>query len=82
MLKIINCNNENYRNKLKKYIDNDAKNTLNRVKLVSTIIKEIREGGDKSLLNLTKKYDRNNIKNIKVLASSEEIHSKFLEKIN
>ena len=26
MLKIINCNNENYRNKLKKYLDSDGKN--------------------------------------------------------
>ena len=25
MLKIINCNNENYRNKLKKYLDSDEK---------------------------------------------------------
>ena len=43
MLKIINCNNENYRNKLKKYLDSDEKNTLNRVKLVSTIINEIKK---------------------------------------
>ena len=40
MLKIINCNNENYRNKLKKYLDSDGKNTSNRVKLVSKIINE------------------------------------------
>ena len=27
MLKIINCNNENYRNKLKRYLDSNEKNT-------------------------------------------------------
>ena len=71
MLKIINCNNENYRNKLKKYLDSDGKNISNRVKLVSKIIKKIREGGDKSLLNLTKKYDKNNIINIKEIEVSK-----------
>ena len=71
MLKIINCNNENYRNKLKKYLDSDGKNISNRVKLVSKIIKKIREGGDKSLLSLTKKYDKNNIINIKEIQVSK-----------
>ena len=71
MLKIINCNNENYRNKLKKYLDSDEINTSNRIKLVSKIINEVKEGGDKSLLNLTKKYDKNNIKNIKEIEVSK-----------
>ena len=71
MLKIINCNNENYINKLKRYLDSNEINTANRIKKVSKIIKEVKEGGDKSLLNFTKKYDKNNIKNIKEIEVSK-----------
>ena len=65
MLKVINCNNENYKKKLFKYLQSDVLNSETRVQLVSKIIREIKRGKDKSLINLTKKYDNNDFKNIK-----------------
>ena len=65
MLKVINCNNENYEKKIKKYLESDVLNSESRVKLVRKIIKEVKKGGDKSLINFTNKYDNNNFKNIK-----------------
>ena len=65
MLKLVNCNNENYKKKLKKYIENDVLNSETRTELVRKIIVEVRKGGDKSLIALTKKYDKNNFKNIR-----------------
>ena len=59
MLKIINCNNENYRNKLKKYLDSDGKNISNRVKLVSKII--ITETNNKILASAAPKGQLNAI---------------------
>ena len=75
MLKLVNCNNENYKKKLKKYIENDVLNSETRTELVRKIIAEVRKGGDKSLIALTKKYDKNNFKNIKEI----EVSNKELE---
>ena len=55
MLKLINCNNENYRMKLKKYLEGDVLKSVTRVRLVNKIISEVKKGGDKSLMNFTKK---------------------------
>lgn len=70
MLKVINCNNENYRKKLTQYLENDVLNSETRVKIVRKIIKEVKVGGDKSLINLTRKHDKNNFKNIKEIQVS------------
>lgn len=75
MLKLVDCNNDNYKNKLKKYLENDVLNSTTRSNLVRKIIMEVKQGGDKSLINLTKKYDKNNFKNIKEL----EVSNKDLE---
>ena len=42
MLKIINCNNENYRNKLKKYLDTNEKISQIDFNSVSKIIKNVK----------------------------------------
>ena len=58
MLKLVDCNNDNYKNKLKKYLESDVLNSTTRSNLVRKIISEVKKGGDKSLINLTKKYDK------------------------
>ena len=47
MLKLVNCNNENYKKKLKKYLESDVLNSETRAGLVRKIIGEVRKGGDK-----------------------------------
>ncbi len=78
MLKVINCNNENYEKKIKKYLESDVLNSESRVKLVRKIIKEVKQGGDKSLISLTNKYDKNNFKNIKEMEVSNNELTKSL----
>ena len=48
--KIINCNNENYRKKLKKYLENDVLKADKVEKLVRKIIKEVKRAEIKALL--------------------------------
>ena len=59
--------------KLKKYLENDVLNSETRTELVRKIISEVKKGGDKSLINLTKKYDKNNFKNIKEIEVSNNV---------
>ena len=40
MLKLVNCNNDNYKNKLKKYLENDVLNSTTRSNLVRKLIME------------------------------------------
>ena len=77
MLKVINCNNENYE-KNKKYLESDVLNSESKVKIVRKIIKEVKKGGDKSLINFTNKYDKNNFKNIKEMEVSNNELTKSL----
>ena len=76
MLKIISCNNLNYREKLKKYLENDILKADKVTSSVKKIIAEVKKGGDRSLLSLTNKYENNNFKNIKDLeVSKSEINN-------
>ena len=70
MLKVVNCNNQSYKIKLQSLLKNDVLNSITRTKLVRKIIVEVRIGGDKKLINLTRKYDRNEFKTIKDLEVS------------
>ena len=70
MLKVVNCNNQSYKIKLQSLLKNDVLNSITRTKLVRKIIEEVRIGGDKKLINLTRKYDRNEFKTIKDLEVS------------
>ena len=70
MLKVVNCNNQSYKIKLQSLLKNDVMNSITRTKLVRKIIEEVRTGGDKKLINLTRKYDRNEFKEIKELEVS------------
>ena len=56
--------------KIKKYLESDVLNSESKVKIVRKIIKEVKKGGDKSLINFTNKYDKNNFKNIKEMEVS------------
>ena len=76
MLKIISCNNLDYREKLKKYLENDILKADKVSNSVKKIIAEVKKGGDRSLLSLTNKYEKNNFKNIKDLeVSKSEINN-------
>ncbi|MEC8099858.1 MAG: histidinol dehydrogenase [Pseudomonadota bacterium] len=78
MLKKISCNKENYRKVLKKFLEKDELKSKNRISLVRKIIEDVKKNGDKALVKLTKKYDRNNFEKIgDVLVSERSIDKSF-----
>ena len=72
MLKVVSCNTQNYKKKLKKYLEKDILRSTSRIDTVRKIINEVQKGGDRELLNLTNKYDDNNFKNIKEIEVSKK----------
>ena len=64
MLRIVSCDNESYKNKLRKYLENTVLRSQKISNSVRKIIMDVKEGGDKSLLKLTNKYENNNFTNI------------------
>ena len=59
MLRIVSCDNESYKNKLRKYLENTVLRSQKISNSVRKIIMDVKEGGDKSLLKLTNKYENN-----------------------
>jgi len=65
MLKVVSCDDQSYKNKLRKYLEINVLRSETISNSVRRIITDIKKGGDKSLLKLTNKYENNNFKNIK-----------------
>ena len=59
MIKIINCNKKNYLNNLTKFLDLRRSEKRNENKIISKILKDIKNNKNKSLLNYEKKFSKN-----------------------
>ena len=64
MIKILNCNNKNYINKLIKFLDRRRVGKNNDTKVVSKIIKDVKKNKFKALLKYEKRFSNN--RNIKL----------------
>tara|TARA_B100001996_G_scaffold265644_1_gene207359 strand:+ start:1433 stop:2707 length:1275 start_codon:yes stop_codon:yes gene_type:complete len=70
MIKIINCNNKNYINNLRKFLEKRRKLDSSNAKIVLKIIKDIKNNKYKALLKYEKKYS----KNLKIISIKKEIN--------
>ena len=59
MIKIINCNKKNYLNNLTKFLDLRRSEKKNENKIISKILKDIKNNKNKSLLKYEKKFSKN-----------------------
>ena len=59
MIKILNCNNKNYINKLIKFLDRRRVEKNNDTKVVSKIIKDVKKNKFKALLKYEKRFSNN-----------------------
>ena len=59
MIKIINCNKKNYLNILTKFLDLRRSGKKNENKIISKILKDIKNNKNKSLLKYEKKFSKN-----------------------
>ena len=59
MIKILNCNNKNYINKLIKFLDRRRVEKNNDIKVVSTILKDVKKNKFKALLKYEKRFSNN-----------------------
>ena len=59
MIKIINCNKKNYLNILTKFLDLRRSEKKNENKIISKILKDIKNNKNKSLLKYEKKFSKN-----------------------
>ena len=59
MLKIINCKNENYKNKLKIFLDRRRSGKIVDTSIVSKIIKDIKKNKLKAVIKYEKKFSNN-----------------------
>ncbi len=60
MIKVINCNKKNYLNKLAKFLDLRKSGKRIENKIISNILKDIKNNKNKSLLKYEKKFSKNN----------------------
>ena len=60
MIKIIDCNRKNYLNNLTKFLDLRRSEKRNENKIISKILKDIKNNKNKSLLKYEKKFSKNN----------------------
>ena len=65
--KKLNTLDRDFQSDLKLLIHNNSKNNINLNITVSNILKKVKKGGDEALLNLVKKFDGINVKNIEEL---------------
>ena len=70
MIKLINCNNKNYINNLKEFLEKRRKLDSPNSKLVLKIIKDIKNKKYKALLKYEKKYSKNS----RIISTKEEIN--------
>ena len=59
MIKVINCKNKNYKNKLKIFLDRRRSGKIIDTSIVSKIIKDIKKNKIKALIKYEKKYSKN-----------------------
>ena len=59
MIKILNCNNKNYINKLIDFLDKRRRNKEYDTKMVSKILKDIKKNKLKALLKYENKFSKN-----------------------
>ena len=71
--KKLNTLDRDFQSDLKSLIHNNSKNNSNLHITVSNILKKVEKGGDEALLNLVKKFDGINVKNIEELKISHKI---------
>lgn len=77
MIKIINCNSNNYKKKLITLLEKRRIGKENVSKIVSKILKDIKKNGNKALL----KYERKFSKNSNVISTKNEIN-KAIKKLD
>ena len=70
MIKIINCKNKNYKNKLKFFLDRRRSGKIVDTSIVSKIIKDIKKNKLKALIKYEKKFS----KNTKIKPTQREIN--------
>ena len=70
MIKIINCNRNNYKKKLITLLEKRRSGKENVSKIVAKILKDIKKNGNKALL----KYERKFSKNSNVISTKNEIN--------
>ena len=59
MIKVINCKNKNYKNKLKIFLDRRRSGKIIDTSIVSKIIKDIKKNKIKALIKYEKRYSKN-----------------------
>ncbi|MGV3025362.1 histidinol dehydrogenase [Clostridium thermobutyricum] len=77
MIEKIKFSKENKENLFKLLSDRSSKEDLDKLKIVKNILKDIKNNGDKALLEYTNKFDSKEIKDIRV--SKEEIEKAYLK---
>ena len=70
MIKLINCKNKNYKNKLKLFLDRRRSGKTVDTSIVSKIIKDIKKNKLKALIKYEKKFSNN----IKIKPTQREIN--------
>jgi len=70
MIKLINCKNKNYKNKLKLFLDRRRSGKIVDTSIVSKIIKDIKKNKLKALIKYEKKFS----KNTKIKPTQREIN--------
>ena len=70
MIKVINCKNKNYKNKLKIFLDKRRSGKIVDTSIVSKIIKDIKKNKLKALIKYEKKFS----KNAKIKPTQREIN--------
>ena len=67
MAKILIQGDKNFSSQFEKLLEKRESIDLNIDKVVDNIIKQIKKDGDKALIKLTNKFDKNNVKRISEL---------------
>ena len=60
MIKILNCRKKNYHFELRKFLSKRQLGTKIKIKIVKSIIGDVKKNGDKALLKYENKYSKNN----------------------
>ena len=85
MIKIINCTNKNYINKLRSLLELRRVEKKNNIKIVDKILKDIKKNKFKSLLNYEKKFSKNKeikLSNDRINKSIKKLDSKVKKAID
>ena len=84
-MKIINCNNKNYLNKLTNVLDLRKAEKKNNLKIIDNILKDIKKNKSKDLLKYERKFSKNNqikLSKIKINKSIKSLDPKVKRAID